>query len=310
MNKFVTLATAMMSACALAQPVINSNHVSQHFNAELYFAEMPSGFSAGPAGANRTWNFNSIGNGFFLGTQQAVPVAGTPYASEFPQANYCYTMQSIFSDLPVYYYHSLTPSKYEIFALGYAGATGEGENFIQNPRTYIVFPYTYGTVFTDTFQTTEDPESVSMTATYDAYGTLTMPFGSFQNVVRQKIEINGTVDYVWFNVNPFYPILQTSFEDEIVGFIQDNTVLGVDDRNLSNAPVVFPNPVGDVLDVLVPTGFGSTTVSVTDLSGKTIISGDFNGSEIRMDAGKLNSGVYLVRIANESGSYVTKIIKQ
>src|SRR5690606_5871590 len=169
LRTIIPLASASMLSFGVSpQPVIRSNNVSQNFNAELYYAEVPSGFSVGQAGANRVWNFSTL-DGMLLGTQAAVPVAGSPFASSFPQANYCYTMNSIFSEETSYFYHRLTATAFEIYSLGFGGEVGE--DFQLNPRTYVTFPYTFNTVFTDTYQRSEDPLPVTVTATYDAYGT-------------------------------------------------------------------------------------------------------------------------------------------
>ncbi len=311
MKTMLTLASAaMLSLCASAQPVINSFNVSQNFNGDLYYADLPSGFSPGPAGANRVWDFTSIGEGMLLGTQAAIPVAGSPYASQFPQANYCYTMNSVFSEETVYFYHSLTTSSYEIQALGYGETMGieMGEDFHLNPRTYMVFPYTYNSVFTDTYQRTTDEEPIALTATYDAYGTLIMPFGTFNNVVRQKIVTEGMTDYVWFNVNPFYPILQTALADDALGFVIDHTVLGIDDQDTSKF-ITYPNPVSDVINIKFAGTSSMADVTIADLSGKKLIAKTCTADVSSIDVSQLSAGIYLVTVESTDGQFIKKIVK-
>src|SRR6476660_3675996 len=142
MKSIITLASvAMLSSYASAQPVINANNIAQNFNADFYYLEAPANFSVGGAGANQIWDFSTLGSGMLLGTDTAVPVEGSQYAAMFPQANYLYTMDSAFSDGDMYFYHNLTSSKFEIYSLGYGGEVGE--NYQQNPRTYLTFPYSY-----------------------------------------------------------------------------------------------------------------------------------------------------------------------
>ncbi len=305
--KTVLLASfTMLGFCASAQPVIQASHVAPNFEAELYFVEVPANFSPGPDGPNRTWDFSGLGSGMFLGTQQAINAATSPFAELFPQANYCYTMQSAFVDATMYFYHSLTPEIFEIYSLGYEGEVGE--DFRLNPRTYVTFPYTYGTVFTDTFQRTTDPGPVSQTVTYDAYGTLIMPFGTFQNVVRQKVVIDGIANYAWFNVSPFYPILQTALEDGGLGYIIDNTVL--DNPTISQEKfTVFPNPVSSLINI----GFsdsvqGQVVLELFDVTGKIIISKTVVASE-SMDLSVLQSGLYLLKVKSANATETIRIIK-
>jgi hypothetical protein len=309
MKEIITLASvAMLNFYASAQPVINSNNVAPNFNADFYYLEMPTGFSAGSAGANQTWNFSSIGSGTFLGTDTAIPVAGSPYAAQFPQANYLYAMESAFSDAEMYFYHTLTATKFEIYSLGYGGDVGE--NYQANPRTYVVFPYTYNTVFTDDFKESSSPATSTVTATYDGYGTLIMPFGTFTNVVRQKQVIDGVTNYSWFNVSPFYPILQTAFEDGILGYIVNNTVLGTGNHTQSQSLVMFPNPATSVFNIKVPDGFsGSANLTVSDISGKILISTTFDTANPAISAEQLSQGIYVVKLSGESGEFIGKIIK-
>lgn len=308
MKSIITLASAAMLTCyASAQPVINANNVAQNFNADFYFMETPTNFAAGPAGANQTWNFSGIGTGTLLGTDTVVPIAGTPYATTFPQANYLYKMNSPFLDADTYFYHKLTGTAFEIYSLGYDGDSGE--NYQENPRTYLTFPYSYNTIFTDTFKESSRPTASNITATYDAYGTLIMPFGTFTNVVRQKSVIDGVTNYSWFNVNPFYPILQTAFEDGIIAYMINNTVLGIDNPTATDL-VAYPNPVKTDLHVKLPNGFsGQANVTVTDMSGKQLINETFDHTEPILRLEGLAPGMYIVRLKGTNGEFVSKIIK-
>lgn len=304
---FTFASVAMMSFCAQAQPVVNASNVAHNFQGDLYYAEVPDGFSPGPAGPNRTWMYSEIGGGTFLGTQTSIPYATSPFASQFPLANYCYTMESAFTDAVMYFYHSVTPSTFEIYSLGYMGEVGE--DFTQDPRTYAVFPYTYGTVFTDTYQRAGEAPA-TQTVTYDAYGTLIMPFGTFNNVVRQKVEAEGVTNYAWFNVNPFYPILQTALEDGILGFVHDNTQLGTGNWNRDKINA-YPNPVRDMLSIRLPSEVnGSFEIVITDISGKVILNQSGENQEIEIDTQRFHAGIYLVSvISSEGATMTTKFVK-
>lgn len=313
MKSIFTLASvALMQLSSFAQPVITAANVSPNFDAEFYYSEIPAGFSVGGAGANQTWNFSSIGDGVLLGTQTAIDVSSSPFASEFPQANYCYNMISEFSPEVMYFYHSLTPSIFEIYSLGFNGEVGE--DFRPNPRTYVTFPYTFGTVFTDTFERTEDAAPKTQTVTYDAYGTLIMPFGTFNNVVRQKVVIDGVTDYAWFNVNPFYPIMQTSLADGILGYIRDNTILGIGDNQRVEKLVTYPNPAAGEINIKMPEGLsGEVSISIADMTGKTVLVSQIDSvlEDHTIGLSSLQSGVYLITMTTGSGEkYCGRIIKK
>lgn len=313
MKSIITIAAiALLQLSAIAQPVLNSSNVAQNFNAEFYYKEA-TGFSPGGAGPNQTWDYSNLGELMFLGTDTAIPVAGSAFAAMFPTANYLYKFEGIFGDADNYFYHNLTATKFEILSLGYNGETGDV--FTPNPKTYVTFPYTYNTVFTDTYQMTTETSPTSFTATYDGYGTLIMPFGTFTNVIRQKVVTNGQTDYNYFNVSPFYPILQTVLAENAFGIIQDNTVLGVGDHSAENEISIYPNPAHDVVTIRLPENSSGVAISLTDLTGKTILSHkEINPIEnsIIFDIQSLTVGIYFLTVidGNSSASYTKKIIKQ
>lgn len=313
MKSIITIAAiALLQLSATAQPVLNQANVAQNFNAEFYYRDA-TGFSPGGAGPNQTWDFSNLGDLMFLGTDTAIPVAGSAYASMFPTANYLYKFEGIFGDADNYFYHNLTADKFEILSLGYNGETGDV--FTPNPKTYVTFPYTYNTVFTDTFQTTEDATATTYTATYDAYGTLIMPFGTFTNVIRQKVVTNGETDYNYFNVSPFYPILQTVLSENVLGIIQDNTILGVGGHTANDGIAVFPVPARDVVTIQFPDNISEAAINLSDITGKTILSqkeANVNNNSITFDIQSLTSGIYFLTVVcdNTSEPYTKKIIKQ
>ena len=73
---------------------------------------------------------------------------------------------------------------------------------------------------------------------------------------------------------------------------------------------VYPSVASDVVTIELPEVF-TGEVSVSDITGKTVISKNIvaaNKSEINVSS--LASGIYLVRLSDESGSIVKKIIKK
>ncbi|HEX9979414.1 MAG TPA: T9SS type A sorting domain-containing protein [Flavobacterium sp.] len=309
---FAAACITLLQFSAIAQPVANSSNVAANFHAEFYYTEA-TGFSPGSAGANQTWDYSDL-EIIFLGTDNAIPVAGSPYAAQFPTANYLYKFHGIFGDSDSYFYHNLLPNKFEILSLGYDGENGDV--FTPNPKTYVTFPYTYNTVFTDTYQTTAETSPTSFTATYDAYGTLIMPFGTFTNVIRQKVVSNGQTNYNWFNVSPFYPILQTVLEENTLGIVKDLTILGVDDNIAALKFSAYPNPVNDVVTINCPADFtGSVRVDLSDITGKTVITRaemPAAGNSFSVDMQDCSAGIYFLKLTDVSTNSVSvqKLVKK
>ncbi|RZJ36118.1 MAG: T9SS type A sorting domain-containing protein [Flavobacterium sp.] len=307
MKSISTLAAViLLHFSSNAQPVITQSGVANNFNADFYYADA-TGFSPGSAGANQTWDYSDLET-MYIGTDTAIPVSGSPYAATFPTANYLYKFNGPFTGGDLYFYNNVTSEKFEILSLGYDSETGD--NYAPNGKTYVTFPYTFGTIFTDSFQSTTETSSTTFTATYDAYGTLIMPFGTFTNVVRQKVVSNGQTDYNWFNVSPFYPILQTVLAENTLGIIQDHTNLAVDDFADSAKFTVYPNPVHDQLNIR-RSGSGNMEIVVSDVSGKIVLKQFVgNGEQISVDLTTLTAGIYFLSAKDSKGTETRKIVKQ
>lgn len=302
----------LTSLSSWAQPVATAANVTD-FTGEFYFAPADN-FNPGPAGANQTWDFSNL-QLTLAGTDTPQVVSATPFASQFPTANNCYKFSGLFPP-DRYYYQNVTSSKYEI--VGLAITATSGDNYTPNPRTFATFPYTYGTVYNDTYRSTADPVETSVVATYDAYGTIILPIGTYTNVIRQKVVKDGTVtNYNWFNVQPFYPILQTVLEQNSLGIVKNTSVLANEDFTAGEAFTVFPNPTKDRI-MVSPTAQNSSyivDIELFDYLGQVVFTKtayplDANGVELDLSA--LQSGMYLLRTTNRdtNASNVRKIVKK
>jgi len=294
-----------------AQPVVTSANVDFNFTGEFYFAEATN-FTPGPAGANQTWNFSNL-QLTLAGTDTSVPVANSPFAGQFPTANYCYKFSGMFPP-DRYYYNLVTSSKYELLSLATTATTGV--NYTPNPRTFVTFPYTLNTVYNDTYRTTADPTDISVVVTYDAYGTLVLPTGTYPNVIRQKTVKNGTTtNYIWFNVQPFYPLLQTVLEENSLGIVK-GTNLGIDENELGKKFAVYPNPTRDEINIeAIGQMENAVGIEMFDLLGKRLLNQKAdtrNNDQVQLSLAAFNAGIYLLKITDQAtnASHIQRIIKK
>ncbi len=89
-----------------------------------------------------------------------------------------------------------------------------------------------------------------------------------------------------------------------------NYLLGNNNLENENGITIFPNPFNNYFTIQSTTN-ESKSVNVFTADGKIIFSNKFaNETEIRVSSSKWDKGIYLVRIANESGSSVHKIVKE
>jgi hypothetical protein len=68
----------------------------------------------------------------------------------------------------------------------------------------------------------------------------------------------------------------------------------------------FPNPAHD--NLILQNGIsGSTGYSITDITGRELLNGEFEGS-ITLNISNLHNGTYFIRFAGASGQSATKIV--
>jgi len=80
----------------------------------------------------------------------------------------------------------------------------------------------------------------------------------------------------------------------------------VEQISVSQVMRVFPNPVGEMLNI--HTAFQTYKVSVLNLSGETIIPG--KQQESKIDVSTLNKGIYFLMLESENKKYYSKFIKE
>ena len=295
MNQFYFVLSGLFFAAACcAQPVVNASDVTSNFSANFYFSEA-EGFSPGNPGADQTWDFSNLDIAQ-LGQITALPVSGTPYESSYPTANYTTFYEGDFGS--TWSYYKVDEQKYELISSIYPGVFAT--IYTQNPKTVVEFPMVFGSAFSDTYKSSETPQEITYSATYDAYGTLILPFGTYHNVIRQTTIDDGVVNYIWYNLHPFFPILQTSLEDNGLGILQYNGDLSDRDYTSSHF-LIAPNPATSEIAVSLDARNLPATARLYDISGKQLQNSEITTVDSKMDVSQLSSGMYLLKIQDASG---------
>jgi len=73
---------------------------------------------------------------------------------------------------------------------------------------------------------------------------------------------------------------------------------------------ITPNPANDKITISSPALTGNTLLSVFNVSGEKVFERQLTGTETQIDISALPQGVYFVRVQDEKGIEVGKIIKQ
>ncbi|GAA4306843.1 LamG-like jellyroll fold domain-containing protein [Aestuariibaculum suncheonense] len=114
--------------------------------------------------------------------------------------------------------------------------------------------------------------------------------------------LNGNIDD--------FRIYNYAFEPSQISALHDGT-LAVDDVKLQDKVLIWPIPARDVLYVKIKSSAiaRQTTLTVYDLNGRPLINGSIkNGLEGTLDVSNLAQGVYILKLNNNSKSYIKKFI--
>ncbi|MFZ4633254.1 MAG: hypothetical protein ACOYNO_03500 [Saprospiraceae bacterium] len=203
MNKLIfPLALLGMSYVPLlAQPTLQMNVVGQIGDVVTLQVADTLNISQGNAGANQTWNFSSLKpqSGQPATLYAYLAPANTPpqFASVFPVAN---LSLKIGTDTAVYSYGKLEANQFTFL--------GIKNDFIEQVYTdpdIQLKTLTYNNSFSDDFANYSNAGGGvifygkgSRTVTYDGYGTLITPLGTFQNAMRIK-GVSNQVDSAEFS---------------------------------------------------------------------------------------------------------------
>jgi hypothetical protein len=151
------------------------------------------------------------------------------------------------------------------------------------------------------------------TTTYDAYGTVITPFGTYTNVIRQKYEDSTGISYTWFKANPFSPILSSNFSTSnstwYFTIYKPTNALSVNKNDTKVVLIsLYPNPTTTIINLLIPNEIQLEKVIITDVTGKKVLEQIQNTKSI--DVQGLSKGVYFLKAFSGKEQFQDKFIKE
>jgi hypothetical protein len=293
------------------------------------------GITEGNSGANQNWNYSNLVRRD-SSVNNYLASGSTPYGSGFPSSNIAST-----NDTSTFSY--FTTSQNGISVNGYGGP----DLLMQysNPQSFMVYPFSYGSSFNDQFSAnytafgTETFRTGTTTVSGDAWGTITLPNGTFTNALRAKyiistkdssylgapaVIITQTTSYNWFVQGKKFPVFEVIYSSiflngvnfggsKVVNYIPNSTTIGI--HNISSETPAgfelnqnFPNPFNPATKIrfAIPSS-AYVTLTIFNELGQAIeklVDGNLNtGSyEVDWNAGNYSSGVYYYKL--EAGQFV------
>ena len=180
-----------LSTRTAAQPVLASADIGYHVgDAYAFLAWGPQSFPL--TGAGLTWYYTNL-SGWQSGTTTIVDASTTEGASYFPSS----TVADQYPGYPDAQYYTTTDTD-QVWLGYYQGANIA--SICSDPRTDLIWPFTYGSTFTDSLICDEPgvyhrTRSGEQTVSGEGYGTLVLPFGSFADCLLIHRHWNYFDDY-------------------------------------------------------------------------------------------------------------------
>lgn len=234
-------------------------------------------------------------------------------------------------------------SDIEVVNLGYfASIGGDVLGLCTDPATVITYPFAYGSTFTDDYVCSETGGGFSdrvrtgvITVTADGYGTLVLPYGTFNDCLRLHMVPTYTDVYEQTSVNGYgevdtYAFVQPGirvplFSTGSSSYVQGDQTFGGSVSNLLDpistgvlaarsevaAPFTYPNPAGDNAQVTLPSMQG--TLDLLDGMGRMMRAIPLSGrsSVITLHTDELAPGSYLLRWTGADGARGTsRLVRQ
>jgi len=297
---------------------------------------------AGESGPFKVWDFSKIQ---FTGNS---PVSFVPTGTPQEKLNVS-NFNLKLDEFGYEYYFNITQSQMEEVAL-----TIKGISLVYtDPIIKLKYPFIYGQNYTDKFaglatypdgRTNDISGDYSVTA--DAYGTLILPDGIFNNALRLKIEKNSiqvnscgptesrSIRYVWFVPQIRYSVLSTNVteirspgrEPRITrtAFVNQQkkktNILNAQSygNNTEVSTVAYPSPFNKILyyQYFLPKQM-PVSIELLTMEGKnniTIVknvlqSEGLHTGEIDGSVYVLNPGVYFLRYTFDKKVIVSKVVK-
>lgn len=229
---------------------------------DVYYGAVPDSASLvdllpGPGGGNQNWDFSGV----VTDSEDTVTirsVANTPYATQFAASDFC----EYHSAGEIYWFYTGNAAGISQTGL----ALGNDYLSLDEPLEYFRYPMTFSDTYTDSvggWSVVNGDSGIrvgTLTALVDAWGTVTLPSGTYPGVLRIRYtenyrdsSANGEVmslwhRYVWVKPGFPYPLVTWQMTNingdlDVSGRIFKDQLLPAAEALSATAEfTVFPNP--------------------------------------------------------------------
>ncbi len=286
------------------------NSVTTPINVKLADAASYNTSIGTTTGTGVTWNASGL-------TQQAgTPIvhlgyydpSTTPYQNLYPSANYASYDPALTSVISYEYYGINADS---VTNWGSYEPTAEHEIY-QDPDKRLVFPFAFGQSFTDSYAkinysnatTVSSNQTGGRTVTFNGFGTLTLPQGTFSGValiteVRTNSLGPNSTSLNWWEIATGKRLM---FYSENAGSttVAWNTDIpaGLSETAAIQTGMVSPNPFSSTTTLILNGNISlkNTELRINDILGKQVRSIAVNANQVDINREGMENGIYFYQV--------------
>ncbi len=309
MKKITLLSIILCSTVlAFAQPTLN--WVRPPYGTTKTYNIHSGSITEPTTGANQTWDYsaisvNNIGTGVYT-DPSTLPLS---VINKFPAATYVELWTSpaapTVEQAIVDYYREYPDS---LVRMGQQSSGGSNSSTWGD--TQGIWNVSFGGSTNANYQDQGTGQLVSGVFTYAAYGTLTTPYGTYNDVVM----ITRPGSKLFFSTTPYYGLLMNviySGPTTIAGaYVYDYTfATNVLEVKESSEFSIYPNPASNQLTISFDV-VATRSVEIYNLLGEKLYSSKVNTTNLNIDIQPLKTGVYFIKTTDENNNTSTgKFIK-
>ncbi len=155
--------------------------------------------------------------------------------------------------------------------------------------------------------------SGNRTVSFNGFGTLILPSGTFNNVALvSEMRTNSlgpnSYTYNWYDISNGKTLMYYHQNGNSITAIYnpENPVITGLSNIIPETVSLYPNPASDMFSIHgMPNG---SVYNITDLTGKTMYHSIARNKNESIDISDLPAGIYFVRIFNQNGTTIRKLL--
>lgn len=319
MKKLIPIGLLLISLSSKAQTITFANFslsLNDTVPAKLANNSSFNGSITGISGSNVTWDASA------LTMQSGTPIinlsyhapSGTPNGNLYTSSNYCEFDPALTSVLEYNYYGISADS-----ATHYGSYAPDGSHEIfQNPDKRLIFPFSTGQSFTDTYAKTNYSDATTIssyqtgtrTVTYAGYGDLILPQGTVHDIAFiSEVRTNNigpdSYYYTWIQVSTGVKWLLRTENNGSITTAWNSDVVPLTGIKESSAPkngTLYPNPAtkGSSLKFTQQVPSDNAELILYNTLGQQAIKIAMTNKEFLLESALLNEGLYFYELVSEN----------